>query len=94
MYIVPVYRPHCQLCFKGSVHVDIKCIVIIIITIIIIIIIIIINIIDIVIIIRKTKASIMGAVLEEVKRQKGAAVKSSICKCTTHLRRPYYLLNI
>ena len=93
MYIVPVYRPHCQLCFKGSVHVDIKCIVIIIITIIIIIIIII-NIIDIVIIIRKTKASIMGAVLEEVKRQKGAAVKSSICKCTTHLRRPYYLLNI
>ena len=93
MYIVPVYRPHCQLCFKGSVHVDIKCIVIIIITIIIIIIIIIINIIDIVIIIRKTKASIMGAVLEEVE-QKGAAVKSSICKCTTHLRRPYYLLNI
>ena len=92
MYIVPVYRPHCQLCFKGSVHVDIKCIVVIII-IIIITIIIIINIIDIVIIIRKTKASIMGAVLEEVE-QKGAAVKSSICKCTTHLSRPYYLLNI
>ena len=92
MYIVPVYRPHCQLCFKGSVHVDIKCIVIIIITIIIIIIIII-NIIEIVIITRKTKASIMGAVLEEVE-QKGAAVKSSICECTTHLRWPYYLLNI